>query len=128
METRIGFGWDSHAFKAGIPLRIGGMTLDHPEGLAGHSDGVVAERAVALPPLDRDTAREMVAGLRVARLLDGYRGSPPADVDALVEVVVALGQLAVELGDQLEAADLNPVLVAPAGRGAHVVDALLLPR
>ena len=89
---------------------------------------LVAERAVALPPLDRDTAREMVAGLRVARLLDGYRGSPPADVDALVEVVVALGQLAVELGDQLEAADLNPVLVAPAGRGAHVVDALLLPR
>jgi acetate---CoA ligase (ADP-forming) len=89
---------------------------------------LVAERAVALPPLDRDTALEMVAGLRVARLLDGYRGSPPADVDALVEVVVALGQLAVELGDQLEAADLNPVLVAPAGRGAHVVDALLLPR
>ena len=35
METRIGFGWDSHAFKAGVPLRIGGMTLDHPEGLAG---------------------------------------------------------------------------------------------
>ena len=89
---------------------------------------LVAERAVALPPLDRDTAREMVAGLRVARLLDGYRGSPPADVDALVEVVVALGQLAVELGDQLEAVDLNPVLVAPAGRGALVVDALLLPR
>lgn len=46
MDTRIGFGWDSHVFKPGIPLRIGGMTLDHPEGLAGHSDGDVLLHAV----------------------------------------------------------------------------------
>ena len=46
MDTRIGFGWDSHAFKAGIPLRIGGMTIDHPEGLAGHSDGDVLLHAI----------------------------------------------------------------------------------
>src|ERR1700759_1422241 len=46
METRIGFGWDSHAFKAGIPLRIGGMTLEHSEGLAGHSDGDVLLHAI----------------------------------------------------------------------------------
>jgi|SRR3954447_16542730 2-C-methyl-D-erythritol 2,4-cyclodiphosphate synthase len=46
MDTRIGFGWDSHAFKKGIPLRIGGMTLDHPEGLCGHSDGDVLLHAL----------------------------------------------------------------------------------
>ena len=46
METRIGFGWDSHAFKLGVPLRIGGMTLEHPEGLAGHSDGDVLLHAI----------------------------------------------------------------------------------
>src|SRR5580698_6408658 len=46
MEIRIGIGWDSHAFKAGIPLRLGGMTLDHPEGLAGHSDGDVLLHAI----------------------------------------------------------------------------------
>jgi 2-C-methyl-D-erythritol 2,4-cyclodiphosphate synthase len=46
MSMRIGFGWDSHAFKAGVPLRIGGMTLDHPEGLAGHSDGDVLLHAI----------------------------------------------------------------------------------
>lgn len=46
METRIGIGWDSHAFKPGVPLRIGGMTLDHPEGLAGHSDGDVLLHAI----------------------------------------------------------------------------------
>ncbi len=87
---------------------------------------LVAERAVALPPVDRETARRMVGGLRVARLLDGYRGSAPADVEALVDAVVALGQLAVELGDHLEAVDLNPVVVGPDS--ALVVDALVLPR
>ena len=46
MERRIGFGWDSHVFKTGIPLRIGGITLDHPEGLAGHSDGDVLLHAI----------------------------------------------------------------------------------
>src|SRR6201984_3051382 len=46
MDTRIGFVWDSHAFKAGVPLRIGGMTLEHPEGLAGHSDGDVLLHAI----------------------------------------------------------------------------------
>jgi 2-C-methyl-D-erythritol 2,4-cyclodiphosphate synthase len=46
MNTRIGFGWDSHEFKSGVPLRIGGMTLDHPEGLAGHSDGDVLLHAI----------------------------------------------------------------------------------
>ena len=46
MDIRIGFGWDSHAFKPGVPLRIGGMTLEHPEGLAGHSDGDVLLHAI----------------------------------------------------------------------------------
>jgi 2-C-methyl-D-erythritol 2,4-cyclodiphosphate synthase len=46
MDTRIGIGWDSHAFKAGVPLRIGGMTIEHPEGLAGHSDGDVLLHAI----------------------------------------------------------------------------------
>jgi 2-C-methyl-D-erythritol 2,4-cyclodiphosphate synthase len=46
METRIGFGYDSHVFKPGVPLHIGGLKLDHPEGLAGHSDGDVLLHAV----------------------------------------------------------------------------------
>jgi 2-C-methyl-D-erythritol 2,4-cyclodiphosphate synthase len=46
METRIGFGWDSHVFKPGIPLRIGGLAIEHPEGLLGHSDGDVLLHAI----------------------------------------------------------------------------------
>ena len=46
MDTRIGFGYDSHEFKSGVPLRLGGMTVEHPEGLAGHSDGDVLLHAI----------------------------------------------------------------------------------
>jgi 2-C-methyl-D-erythritol 2,4-cyclodiphosphate synthase len=46
METRIGFGYDSHVFKTGIPLRLGGVSLKNPEGLEGHSDGDVLLHAL----------------------------------------------------------------------------------
>lgn len=43
---RIGYGWDSHEFKSGVPLRIGGVELAHSKGLAGHSDGDVLLHAL----------------------------------------------------------------------------------
>ena len=46
MGMRIGFGFDSHAFKAGVPLVIGGLAIEHTEGLAGHSDGDVLLHAI----------------------------------------------------------------------------------
>src|ERR1700677_484575 len=46
MSMRIGYGWDSHAFQAGVPLKIGGIAIDHPQGLAGHSDGDVLLHAI----------------------------------------------------------------------------------
>jgi len=46
MGMRIGFGFDSHAFRAGVPLVIGGMKIEHSEGLAGHSDGDVLLHAI----------------------------------------------------------------------------------
>lgn len=46
MSMRVGHGFDSHAFKAGVPLRIGGLAIEHPEGLAGHSDGDVLLHAL----------------------------------------------------------------------------------
>ena len=44
--TRIGYGWDSHEFKRGVPLKIGGVTLPHTKGLGGHSDGDVLLHAL----------------------------------------------------------------------------------
>ncbi len=46
MSMRIGFGFDSHAFQTGVPLVIGGLSIEHTEGLAGHSDGDVLLHAI----------------------------------------------------------------------------------
>src|ERR1700740_1811266 len=46
IRMRIGYGWDSNAFKAGEPLKSGGIMIDHPMGLAGHSDGAVLLHAI----------------------------------------------------------------------------------
>lgn len=43
---KIGYGWDSHEFKSGIPLKIGGVEIPHPKGLGGHSDGDVLLHAI----------------------------------------------------------------------------------
>jgi acyl-CoA synthetase (NDP forming) len=67
----------------------------------------------------------MVDRLRIRPLLDGFRGSAPADVEALVDVVVAVSRLAHERGDELAALDLNPVIVSP--EGAVAVDVLMVP-
>src|ERR1700734_3340253 len=45
-STRIGYGFDSHEFRAGIPLKIGGIALVHDKGLGGHSDGDVLLHAI----------------------------------------------------------------------------------
>jgi acetate---CoA ligase (ADP-forming) len=95
-------------------------------GAGGTLVELVADRAVALPPISSETAQRMIRSLKISALLDGFRGSAPADVSALAHTVVALGQLAVELGDHLAGLDLNPVVVTSSG--AVVVDALVLPR
>ncbi len=46
MSMRIGLGFDSHAFQDGVPLVIGGLKIDHPQGLAGHSDGDLLLHAI----------------------------------------------------------------------------------
>ncbi len=87
---------------------------------------LLADRQLALPPLDDARARALIGRLRSRPLLDGVRGAPPADVDALARVLVAFSRLAVDLGDRLAAVDANPVICGPDGCVA--VDALVMPR
>jgi succinyl-CoA synthetase beta subunit len=116
---------------AGVELALGVVTdpLVGPIVLVGAGGTLVElleDRAVALPPVDAAIARRMLARLRVARLLAGHRGAAAADVEPVVAAVVGVSQLAAELGDRLEALDVNPLVVGP--RGAVAVDALVLPR
>jgi hypothetical protein len=88
---------------------------------------VLPERAVALPPLSADVARGLVTGLPgLTAMLSGVRGAPASNLEAAVDAVVAMGQLAVEMGDLVEAVDVNPLICSPVG--ATAVDALILPR
>ncbi|HEY2238487.1 MAG TPA: acetate--CoA ligase family protein, partial [Streptosporangiaceae bacterium] len=87
---------------------------------------LLADRAVALPPVDQAGAHRLLGRVRAARLLDGVRGAPPADRDAVVSAIVALSALALELGDHLDALDINPLICAPTG--ARAVDALAIAR
>jgi acyl-CoA synthetase (NDP forming) len=95
-------------------------------GAGGVLAELLADRAVALPPVDEATARELLAGLRVGRLLAGVRGAPPADLGAVVRAITGLSDLACELGDGLAALDVNPLICGP--HGATAVDVLALPR
>jgi acetate---CoA ligase (ADP-forming) len=121
----------SQTVPAGVELALG--IVADPElgplivvGAGGVLVELLADRAVALPPVSAAQAAELVGGLRVAKLLAGTRGAPPADLTAVQHAISALSRLAIELGDHLEALDINPLICGPAG--AVAVDALAIPR
>jgi acyl-CoA synthetase (NDP forming) len=86
----------------------------------------LGDRVTALPPVDRAGARGLIDRLSVRPLLDGVRGAPPADVDAVADAVVRLSAVALDLGDLIEAVDVNPLIAGP--EGCRAADALLIPR
>ena len=92
-------------------------------GLGGVLVEVLDDVALSPAPVDAAEAAEMLRALRGRRILDGVRGEPPADVDALVGLLVAVSEFAAAAGGALEALDLNPVIVHPRGQGVSVVDA-----
>ncbi|GGP66932.1 acetate--CoA ligase family protein [Streptomyces abikoensis] len=97
-------------------------------GLGGVLVEVLDDTAVRVPPFGEDHARAMLGELRGRALLDGVRGAPPADVDALVETVLRVQRMALELGDGLAGLDVNPLVVLERGQGAVALDALAVCR
>lgn len=97
-------------------------------GLGGVLVEVLRDVAVRVPPFGEDQALAMLSELRGRPLLDGVRGGPPVDVDALVEVVLRVQRMALELGDELAELDINPLMVLPRGQGAVALDALAVCR
>ncbi|WP_328895658.1 acetate--CoA ligase family protein [Streptomyces sp. NBC_00236] len=97
-------------------------------GLGGVLVEVLHDAAVRVPPFGEDQARAMLGELRGRALLEGVRGGPPVDVDALVEVVLRVQRMALELGDDLVELDINPLMVLGRGQGAVALDALAVCR
>jgi acyl-CoA synthetase (NDP forming) len=100
-----------------------GMTL--LIGAGGILAELLKDSASLLLPVREDEVREAIAALRMRPLLDGFRGRPPGDTEALVGAVLAIAERAGAEADRLVELDVNPLIVRPAGRGVVAVDALL---
>jgi acyl-CoA synthetase (NDP forming) len=103
------------AFGPVVMVGLGGIFVEH-----------LRDVAFAAAPLDREAARRLVQSLRAAPLLQGARGRPPLDDEALAEALVALARFAVDLQDRVREVDVNPIVVLPRGQGVLAVDALVV--
>ncbi len=112
VETIVGVSYDG---------QLGPVLLF---GSGGVMVEVYNDVALRLCPITRGDALEMIDEVKGARLLRGFRGSPPADVDALADVLVSISQMAVNLEGRLAELDINPLMVLPAGSGVVAADAL----
>ena len=103
-------------------------------GIGGILVEAIKDVSFRVAPIDAVEARAMVDEIRARRILDGMRGAPPSDIDALVQAIVALSLFAAAHADTLESLDLNPFIVLPrdhagvAGMKALALDAVLITR
>ena len=114
VEVALGIVRDPQ-FGALVLVAAGGVLVE-----------VLHDRRLALPPVDARGARALIDRLRIRPLLDGVRGAPAVDVDAIARAVSRLSVVAVDLGDQLDAVDVNPLIAT--SDGCVAVDALVIPR
>ena len=94
-------------------------------GLGGIFTEILDEAIVEVPPITPETAERMVHRSRVGALLSGQRGREAADIPAVIELLVKLGELATTLDGHLEGLDLNPVIVGAKGSGIAIVDVMV---
>ncbi|MDD9726943.1 acetate--CoA ligase family protein [Roseovarius sp. SK2] len=95
-------------------------------GAGGGLVELLADVATASVPVSPEDAKRMLGTLKIARILEGVRGQPPLDMDAVADAISRTSWLAHDLGGRLRELDINPLFVAEAGKGAVAVDARAL--
>jgi acyl-CoA synthetase (NDP forming) len=130
----LGLG-DALLVEAMIPDAVAeliiGITCDPALGpvLVIGSGGILVElvgdRALLMLPASEADIAQALGGLKVARLLTGYRGRPAGDVAAAIQAILAIQAFAIESRDCLAELDVNPLIVRPQGQGAVAVDVLI---
>jgi acetate---CoA ligase (ADP-forming) len=119
--------------RGGLELVLG-LHRDPEMGLVvmAGSGGVLLELvrdvAFCVPPVSPAKGRDLIARTRAGKLMAGYRGSGPLDLEAVVAALVGLGQLAADLGNAVESVDINPFVAMPPGQGGLALDALVVLR
>jgi len=95
-------------------------------GLGGVATELFRDVAFASAPLTREHAHRLIARTRASRLLNGWRGAPPADREALADTLVKLSEFAAAHAHELQAVDINPLLVRE--QGCACLDAVIVLR
>jgi acyl-CoA synthetase (NDP forming) len=95
-------------------------------GAGGTATEVFGDTTLRLLPLGLDDPQEMLRELRCQILLEGFRGQPPGDLNALVEAIRHFATLADTLGERLLEAEINPLFVLPQGQGVVAADGLVV--
>ncbi|GAB93708.1 acetate--CoA ligase family protein [Gordonia rhizosphera] len=117
--------------RSGVELLVG-VTRDDDWGqvlaiaMGGALVEILDDSALRVLPISRRDVEEMLEELRGHRLLSGFRGSKPADIDRLVDTIMNIASLASALGDQVESVEVNPLLVD--GNRIEALDALITRR
>ena len=112
VEVIVGISYDEQLGPV-LLFGTGGVTVE-----------VYNDVALRLCPVTRSEALEMIDQVKGSRLLKGFRGSSPADLDALADVLVSVSQMGAQLEGTLAELDINPLMVLPEGMGVKAVDAL----
>lgn len=97
-------------------------------GLGGVMTEILGDVTYRIAPFDLETANDMIAELKGARLFDGYRGSPMTDKQALARLLVEVSRMAMALQERIGEIDINPVFVGSTGNGVIAADALIVLR
>ena len=91
-------------------------------GTGGVMVELIGDVALRLLPASEDDVRAAIDRLKLKQLLAGFRGAPPADIDALVAAAVAFGNFYLDHRPWLADIEINPLMVLPAGKGVRAVD------
>lgn len=119
--------------KRGVEIIVGTM-MDKTfgpmvmVGLGGITTGLFRDVVYRPVPVSAEEAGAMLAGLKAAPLLKGFRGAAKADILALAELIADISALAARHAGEIAEIELNPVLVHPEGQGVTIVDALVVGR
>jgi succinyl-CoA synthetase beta subunit len=95
-------------------------------GMGGVAAELFNDTTIRLAPIGHADARAMIGELKVSKLLQGYRGRPKSDLDALAAAIVAFSDMVMALGDRLADAEINPLFVLPEGHGVRAADGLVV--
>jgi acetyltransferase len=113
-ETIVGISQDP-VFGPVIVFGFGGVFVE-----------IMRDVSRRVAPLTRWDAEKMIRELRASAILNGVRGMPRRDVDALIQILLQISEMALHLRDVVAELDINPLVVWSEGQGAKVADALVV--